>query len=100
MSLNFSQSFYKDFIKYLKIQQTSSDSSSQEICTVATLLNSRKSPGRMVTVKSIIISVWGPHGQREHYLKPREGIQTLPQKLIILNTNQTLSALSDGCSYN
>lgn len=99
-SFKFSHSFYKNFIKYLKIQQTSADSCFQETCMVATLLDSGKSPGRMATVKSIIISVCSPQGQRQHYMKPKEEIQALPQKLIISNTNQTLIALRDGCSYN
>lgn len=56
-SFNFSHSFYQDFIKYLKIQQTSADSCFQEICTVTTLLDSGKSSRRMATVEAITISV-------------------------------------------
>lgn len=62
LSFNFSHSFYKDFIKYLKTQQTSADNCFQEICAVA-MLHFRKSPGRMAVEKSIIISVCDPHSE-------------------------------------
>ena len=74
-SFNFSHSFYKDFIKYLKIRKTSADSCFQEICTVTTLLDSGKSPGRMTTewaIKSITISVCDPHGQESVTWSPRK----------------------------
>lgn len=70
-SFIFSHSFSKDLIKYLKIQQTSADSCFQ-ICTVTTLLDSRKSPGRMATVKGVIISVCDPHGQEHIAWSPRK----------------------------
>lgn len=60
LSFNFSRSFYKDFIKYLKTQQTSAHSCFQEICTVV-MLHFRQSPGRMAVEKSITISVGDPH---------------------------------------
>lgn len=60
LSFNFSYSFCKDFIKYLKTQQTSADSCFQEICTVA-MLHFRKSPGRMAVEESITISECDPH---------------------------------------
>lgn len=63
-SFAFRSSFFKDFIKYLKIKQTSEYSYFQkEIHKVATLLDSGKSPRRTAAGNNIIISVCGPHSQ-------------------------------------
>lgn len=95
LSFNFSHSFYKDFIKYLQIQQTSADSCFQEICTVR-VLDFRKSPGRMATKKSITISVCDPHSG-ESITWSQDEIRARPQRLMILNTNQTFTALRGTC---
>lgn len=80
LSFNFSHSFYEDFIKYLKTQQTSANSCFQ-VCTVA-MFHFRKSPGRMAVEKSITSSACGPQRGETINWNQRE---IDAQELMILN---------------